>query len=77
MLFFDNIVKENENLDDSLTFEKAMEELEYIVKNFEKGSYSLEDGVIAFKRGLFLKEFSLCRLNKAREEMNIIDNSKI
>lgn len=65
--------KDFKNDSSLLTFEKAMEELEKIVKNFEKGSYSLEEGIVAFKRGIFLKEFSLQRLQKAREEMKIVE----
>lgn len=62
---------ENE-INENLTFEKAMAELETIVKTFEKGNYSLEEGVKFFKRGLFLKEFALNRLEKAREEMMVV-----
>ncbi len=57
------------SLPEDLTFEKAMERLEVIVKNLEGDSCDLEDALSQHAEGVALARFCMDRLNAA--EMKI------
>ena len=50
----------------SLSFEKALEELESIVKDLETGRASLEDSINAYARGVALRKHCERRLQEAQ-----------
>lgn len=51
---------------DTLSFEKALEELEIIVKNLENGSTQLEESITAYERGTILKDHCEKKLREAQ-----------
>ena len=67
---------ENDNSDvKGLSFEKAIEELESIVKRLEEGKVPLEESVAIYERGEVLKRRceELLRLAEARVEKITLD----
>ncbi len=50
----------------SLSFEKALSELEDIVRQLETGKSSLEDAIGAYERGAALKKHCETKLNEAK-----------
>lgn len=55
-----------------LSFEKAMEELEQIIRNLENGKISLEESIAAYERGVALKNHCETKLNDARMKIEKI-----
>ena len=53
-------------------FEKAMEELEKIVKKMEDGNMSLEESLKAFEEGIKLSRFCADKLDEAESKVNIL-----
>ncbi|MCD6486624.1 MAG: exodeoxyribonuclease VII small subunit [Syntrophobacterales bacterium] len=53
-------------------FEKAMEELEKIVKKMEDGNMSLEESLKAFEEGIKLSRFCADKLDEAERKVNIL-----
>lgn len=51
---------------DSMSFEQALQALEEIVAQLERGEVSLDDAVAAYERGAKLKAFCQQRLDEAR-----------
>jgi exodeoxyribonuclease VII small subunit len=49
-----------------VSFEKAVEELESIVKKLEEGNLSLEDALYAFERGVHLRKICEGKLDSAQ-----------
>ncbi|MBT8473566.1 MAG: exodeoxyribonuclease VII small subunit [Marinicaulis sp.] len=56
----------------TLTFEKALEELEQIVQKLESGKASLEDSITLYERGARLKAHCEERLKSAQERVEQI-----
>ncbi len=56
-----------------LTFEQALAELEKIVARMEGGQLSLEDTLAAHKRGLELAKQCQVRLEKAQQQVKILE----
>ena len=56
-----------------LTFEQALAELEKIVARMEGGQLSLEDALAAHKRGLELAKQCQTRLEKAQQQVKILE----
>jgi exodeoxyribonuclease VII small subunit len=54
------------NIDETMPFEKAMEELETIVRGLESGKAPLEDSISAYERGIALKNHCEKKLEQAR-----------
>ena len=74
----DPIMVENTNTDvKRLTFERAIEELESIVKRLEEGKVPLEESVAIYERGEALKRRceEVLRLAEARVEKITLDAS--
>lgn len=57
--------KKKTKLDDSLSFEKAMEKLEQIVSNLEEGNLGLEDSLTSFESGMALAKVCETKLSEA------------
>jgi len=74
----ENNLPENANADvDQLSFERAIEELEAIVKRLEDGKVPLEESVAIYERGEILKRRCehLLRQAEARVEKIALDAS--
>ncbi|AAU03819.1 exodeoxyribonuclease VII small subunit [Rickettsia typhi] len=53
-------------LEDNISFEEALRELEEIVKKIDNGQESLETAVNSFERGILLKNYCEKKLKEAR-----------
>jgi len=58
----------------ALDYESAMAELERIVADMEAGKLSLEDSLVAYKRGAELLSFCRGRLEDAQQQVSILEN---
>ncbi len=56
----------------SLSFEKAIEKLEKIVLEMEKGEISLDDSLKKFEEGVKLSKLCLEKLDEAEKKITII-----
>jgi len=54
------------NLDENISFEEALSELEEIVKKIDNGQETLEVAVNSFERGILLKNHCEKKLKEAR-----------
>ena len=61
----DYSVEQKSNLK-KLSFEEALNELEKIVSDLEKGDVSLDDAINAYSRGIELKGYCQLRLDEAK-----------
>ncbi len=55
------------------SFEQALEELETIVERMEDGSLSLDQSLAAYKRGAELVKICETALERAREQVRVLD----
>ncbi|OIO80406.1 MAG: exodeoxyribonuclease VII small subunit, partial [Gallionellaceae bacterium CG1_02_56_997] len=53
-------------------YESAMAELEQIVADMEAGRLSLEDSLVAYKRGAELLAFCRSRLEEAQQQVRVL-----
>lgn len=58
------------------SFEEAMQELEKIVGELERGETSLNDSLVKFKEGIELSKQCNDILDKTEKEINILINEK-
>ena len=63
------------NIDENITFEKAIEELEYIIKSLEQGDVPLDNTIELYERGAKLKDF--CEKKLFRFSHRTIQSFKI
>lgn len=56
----------------ALTFEKALAELEDIVRKLEEGQVALEDSIALYERGAALKAHCEAKLKSAQERIDKI-----
>jgi exodeoxyribonuclease VII small subunit len=56
-----------------MSFEKALEELEEIVRQLEGGEVGLEDSISTYTRGTLLKRHCEAKLAAAREKVEQIE----
>ena len=65
-------------MQEKMTFEAAMAELEEIVRKLENGQIPLEDAVKAYEKGLQLKKICETKLNDAQMKIEklVIKNGK-
>ena len=56
-----------------INFESAMAELEQIVADMEAGKLSLEDSLVAYKRGAELLAFCRTRLEDAQQQVRVLE----
>ncbi|MFL2660089.1 MAG: exodeoxyribonuclease VII small subunit [Alphaproteobacteria bacterium] len=59
-------------MNDKITFEKALTELEEIVRQLESGDIELDDAILAYERGAKLKDFCTKKLNEAKQRIDKI-----
>jgi exodeoxyribonuclease VII small subunit len=62
---------------DSLSFEKALEELEALVARMEDGKLPLEESLAAYQRGAELIKFCESRLSDAQARIAILDGDQL
>ncbi|OIO83013.1 MAG: exodeoxyribonuclease VII small subunit [Gallionellaceae bacterium CG1_02_56_997] len=55
-------------------YESAMAELEQIVADMEAGRLSLEDSLVAYKRGAELLAFCRSRLEEAQQQVRVLED---
>ena len=67
---------ENTAAIETLSFEKALVELETIVKNLETGQSALEDSIGAYERGIALKKHCEQKLQDAQAKIEKITIAK-
>ncbi len=58
----------------TLSFESAMAELEQLVSDMENGKLTLEDSLVAYKRGAELLSFCRTRLEDAQQQVKILED---
>ena len=70
--------KESNKMQEKMTFETAMAELEEIVHKLENGQIPLEDAVKAYEKGMQLKKICETKLNDAQMKIEklILKNGK-
>ena len=56
----------------TLSFEKALEDLEKIVEKLEKGGLSLSESLSHFEKGVKLAKFLRNELEKAEKRVNVL-----
>lgn len=56
----------------SLTFEKALEDLENVVEKLEKGGLSLNESLALFEKGVKLARYLRGELEKAEKKVEIL-----
>ena len=61
----------------SLTFEKALEELESLVARMEDGKLPLEESLAAYQRGAELIKFCESKLSDAQARIAILDGEAL
>lgn len=61
----------------ALSFEKALAELEEIVRKLEEGQVALEDSIALYERGATLKSHCEAKLKSAQERIDkiVVDES--
>jgi len=62
---------------DSLTFEKALEELEALVARMEDGRLPLEESLAAYQRGAELIKFCEGRLTAAQARIAVLEGGEL
>ena len=62
---------------DSLTFERALEELEALVARMEDGKLPLEESLAAYQRGTELIKLCEARLSAAQARVAILDGGEL
>jgi exodeoxyribonuclease VII small subunit len=55
------------------SFEAALAELEQVVAEMESGKLSLEDSLLAYKRGAELLSFCRSRLDDAQQQVRVLE----
>jgi exodeoxyribonuclease VII small subunit len=61
----------------SLTFEKALEELESLVSRMEDGKLPLEESLAAYQRGAQLIKFCESKLADAQARIAVLDGDTL
>ena len=61
----------------TLDFESAMAELEQIVADMEAGKLSLEDSLVAYKRGAELLTLCRAKLEDAQQQVSVLENGML
>ena len=65
----------NKDIAENITFEKAIEELEDIIKSLEKGDVPLDDTIELYERGAKLKDFCENKLKDAEIKIKKINEN--
>jgi len=64
--------KEESMIEDSMTFEKAIKELEDIVAALERGDVALDQSIRLFERGVELSEYCSQKLEEAHGKITML-----
>ena len=62
---------------ESLTFEKALDELEALVARMEDGKLPLEESLAAYQRGAELIRFCEGKLTDAQARIQVLDGGEL
>ena len=62
---------------DTLTFEKALEELERLVARMEDGKLPLEESLAAYQRGAELIRFCEGKLSDAQARIQVLEGGEL
>ena len=62
---------------ETLSFEKALEELELLVSRMEDGKLPLEESLAAYQRGAELIKFCEAKLTAAQARVAILDGGEL
>ena len=62
---------------ETLTFERALEELEALVARMEDGKLPLEESLVAYQRGAELIKFCESKLTDAQARIAILDGETL
>ena len=62
---------------DTLNFEEAMAEIESIVEKMESDEASLEDSLVAYKRGVELIQHCKKKLEVAQQQVKILEEANL
>ena len=62
---------------ETLSFEKALEELELLVSRMEDGKLPLEESLAAYQRGAELIKFCEAKLTDAQARVAILDGGEL
>lgn len=65
------IVKDKET-EQEMTFEQALERLEYLVKAMEAGDMPLEEAIAAFQEGMKLSQVCRVKLDEAEQKIEML-----
>ncbi|MGB4504436.1 MAG: exodeoxyribonuclease VII small subunit [Syntrophaceticus sp.] len=65
-------MEHQQNLEQTLTFEEAMEKLASVVSELEKGELSLDESLKAFEKGIGLLRILIKRLNSFEERVEVL-----
>ena len=68
---------ENAPTDPSLTFERALQELEALVARMEDGKLPLEESLAAYQRGAELIKFCEGKLTDAQARIAILEGGEL
>ena len=60
------------DIDQNLSFEQALGELEKIVTSLESGKAPLEESITSYERGIALKKYCEKKLSEAQEKIEKI-----
>ena len=59
------------------SFEAALAELEQVVADMESGKLTLEDSLLAYKRGAELLSFCRSRLDDAQQQVRVLEEGSL
>lgn len=72
-----NSRKALDKLQQAISFEAALAELERVVSDMESGQLSLEDALAAYKRGAELLQQCRARLDDAQQQVRILEEGTL
>ncbi len=65
-------MEQQQELDQKMTFEEAMEKLATVVSDLEKGELTLDESLKAFERGIGLLRVLIGELNTFEERVDVL-----
>lgn len=65
-------MEQQQNIDQQLTFEDAMEKLAAVVSDLERGELTLDESLKAFEKGIGLLRVLIGELNNFEERVEIL-----
>jgi exodeoxyribonuclease VII small subunit len=65
-------LEQQQNIDQKLTFEEAMEKLAAVVSDLERGELTLDESLKAFEKGIGLLRLLIGELNNYEERVEVL-----